>query len=406
MPADRLEDHVIPEEESERHGNLEDPYRGSRRRAKRDNRHGDEYGNNERVDDRSSSAGPETSESYRKAEALGRGDLDAVGIHEAGVKIGTFTSERQEDWTQLEGLVAKARGRPDRLPASDILLLGRLYRAAAADLSRLRSSHPDHPSTHQLAGLVTRARPLVYRSDSRRGNPVRFMTTTFWETCTERSVFLAVAAALLIGFGVLGWIWATVDTPAAVGIVPGEFSSALNPDGGTSMGVDPGMQAEFSTFLITNNVTVAVLAFGVGILFGVGTVFVLAQNGLMLGVVGGALVSGGNGGFFLELAAAHGLLELSCIVVSAAAGLRLGWALVHPGSQSRRAALAAEARPAVLMTVGVMPWLVVAGIIEAYVSRRGLSALPVTIVGVVVGGGFWLLMWLRRAPGAIRRHAV
>jgi uncharacterized membrane protein SpoIIM required for sporulation len=311
------------------------------------------------------------------------------------VKIGTFTNERQADWDQLRALVAKAKGRPERLPATEVLELGRLYRSAVADLSRLRTDHPDHPSTQQIAALVTGARPLVYRSEPRRARPLRFLTTTFWQLCTERPVFLGVAVGLLLGFGVLGWLWATADTAAAAGIVPGQFSGALNPEGGTAMGGDVGMQAEFSAFLITNNVTVAILAFGVGIFFGIGTVFVLAQNGLLLGVIGGALVAGGNGGFFLELAAAHGVLELSCIVVAAAAGLRLGWALVHPGNRTRRAALVAEARPAVLMTIGIVPWLVVAGIIESFVSRRGLAALPMTIVGLAIGGGFWLLMWLR-----------
>jgi uncharacterized membrane protein SpoIIM required for sporulation len=319
------------------------------------------------------------------------------------VKIGTFTKERQADWTELDGLIAKARGRPEKLPAADVLQLGRLYRSAVADLARLRANHPDHPSTGLVARLVTGARPLVYRSEPRRSNPIRFVTSTFWQTCTDRPVFLAVSAALLLGFAVLGWIWSTVDTPAAVGIVPGEFSAALNPEGGTDMGADLGMQAEFSTFLITNNVTVAILAFGVGLFFGVGTVFVLAQNGLLLGVIGGALAAGGDGGFFVELVAAHGILELSCIVVAAAAGLRLGWALVHPGSLSRRAALVAEARPAVLMTVGIIPWLVIAGVIEAFVSRRGFAAMPMTIVGLTVGVGFWLLMWRRGLKRGLTR---
>ncbi|NNC92607.1 MAG: stage II sporulation protein M, partial [Acidimicrobiia bacterium] len=88
-------------------------------------------------------------------------------------------------------------------------------------------------------------------------------------------------------------------------------------------------------------------------------------------------------------------LELSCIVVAAAAGLRLGWSLVDPGTQARREALVEAARAAVLMTLGIVPWLGVAGVIEAFVSRRGLAALPMTIVGVIVGGLFWFLMWSR-----------
>ena len=311
------------------------------------------------------------------------------------MKIGTFSSERQTDWDQLESLIGRAKGRPERLPAPDILSLGRLYRSAIADLSRLRATHPSHPTTHSVASLVARARPLVYRSESRRPHPVRFLTTDFWQISTERPAFLWLAAAFLLGSAVLGWIWAVVDSSAAIGMVPAEFANALDPAGGTDMGADLSTQAEFSAFLITHNVTVAILAFAVGMFFGIGTVAVLVQNGILLGVIGGFLVSGGDGGFFVELVAAHGVLELSCIVVSAAAGLRLGWALVNPGRRTRRQALVAEARPAVLMTLGVVPWLAIAGIIEAFVSRRGLAALPMSIVGAIVGGLFWFLMWHR-----------
>ncbi|MCP4966911.1 MAG: stage II sporulation protein M [bacterium] len=321
------------------------------------------------------------------------------------MKIGTLTNKRQADWDRLESLVKQAKGRPERLPAPAILELGRLYRSAIADLSRMRAKHPSHPATHEVAGLVARARPLVYRSGSRRPHPIRFMTTDYWRLAMARPAFLAVAAGVLFGTSALGWVWAVVDTSAAIGMVPGEFAGALDPAGGTDMGADLAMQAEFSAFLIANNVTVAILSFAVGVMFCVPTVYVLATNGITLGVIAGALVSGGSGAFFLELAAAHGILELSCIVVSAAAGLRLGWALVGPGDLTRRDALVAEARPAVLMTLGSMLWLVVAGIIEAFVSRSGFAALPMTIVGLFVGGLFWFMMWSRgsvvRSPNAV-----
>ena len=318
------------------------------------------------------------------------------------MKIGTLTRERQADWAELDSLIDAARGRPERLQAEQILRLGRLYRSAVADLARLRSRDATNEVTIHVASLVGRARPLVYRSEPPSFKPLRFLTSDFWRITAERPVLLLVAGAVLGLTAALGWVWATVDGTAAVGMVPPEFASALDPSGGTDMGADLALQAEFSTFLITHNVTVAILAFAVGIFFGIGTVLVLAQNGLLLGVIGGALVAGGNGDFFIELVAAHGVLELSCIVVAAAAGLRLGWALVNPGDRSRRDSLVAEARPAVLMTVGVIPWLVVAGVIEAFVSRRGFAALPMAVVGATVGGLFWFLMWSRGA----RRQSV
>src|SRR5437764_10916789 len=101
-------------------------------------------------------------------------------------------------------------------------------------------------------------------------------------------------------------------------------------------------------------------AFAGGLLLGVGSLYVLLQNGVMLGVVGGLAVGSGNGRVFFELVTAHGLLELSCIVVASAAGIRMGWALVAPGTRTRIAALGVEAREALKIVIGTAPWLVLA----------------------------------------------
>lgn len=319
------------------------------------------------------------------------------------MKLGTFLRERQEDWDALESLIGRAKGKPERLGAKEVLKLGRLYRALVADVAKARVAFPDDPATARLEGLVLRARPIVYSSEGGARHPIRFLTTGFWRRSMERPVFLVIALTLLLTPALLGALWVVLDEASALGVVPSEFASALDPASGTDMGADAELQAEFSAFLITNNVTVAILAFAAGIFFGIGTGYVLIQNGLILGVLGGFLVKGGDGGFFLELAAAHGVLELSCIVVAAAAGLRMGWALVNPGVRSRREALGIEASSAVLMTAGIVPWLVVAGVIEAFVSRRGLAAVPMAVVGIVVGGAFWVLMWTRGRPRRIRQ---
>ena len=77
----------------------------------------------------------------------------------------------------------------------------------------------------------------------------------------------------------------------------------------------------------------------------VGTLYVLLQNGVMLGVVAGLAIGSGNGRVFFELVTAHGVLELSCIVVSGAAGLRLGWAIIDPGQSTTRRGAAPRSAP-------------------------------------------------------------
>jgi uncharacterized membrane protein SpoIIM required for sporulation len=136
-----------------------------------------------------------------------------------------------------------------------------------------------------------------------------------------------------------------------------------------------------------------------GITAGIFTALALLYNGLILGVIGGLMVNAGNGTGFVDLVTAHGVLELSCILVAAAAGLRVGWAIVDPGHLTRRQSLQREARRAVLIAVGTAPWLVIAGIVEgnrANLAESGLGA--VIAVGVGLGVLYWgLVFWRGRS---------
>jgi uncharacterized membrane protein SpoIIM required for sporulation len=106
----------------------------------------------------------------------------------------------------------------------------------------------------------------------------------------------------------------------------------------------------------------------------------------------------GNGVGFVDLVTAHGVLELSCILVGGAAGLSLGWSIIAPGLRTRRVSLQREAVECLLLVVGTAPWLVVAGIVEgnrANLAESGLGA----VIGTGVGLGllYWgLVLWRGR----------
>jgi uncharacterized membrane protein SpoIIM required for sporulation len=110
------------------------------------------------------------------------------------------------------------------------------------------------------------------------------------------------------------------------------------------------------------------------------------------------MTQAGNGTGFVDLVTAHGVLELSCILVAGAAGLSLGWSIVDPGSRTRRASLQHEAQKSLLLVAGTAPWLVIAGIVEgnrANLAESGLGA----VIGVGVGLGvvYWgLVVWRGR----------
>jgi len=317
--------------------------------------------------------------------------------------VDRFSESRSPGWRELETLVAEAGRRPDRLGPTKALRLGALYRSAAADLATARRRWPNDPSTARLEALVGRARHLVYDSRPRRASLLRFVTRGYWRLIAERPKPLLLSLALLAGAAALGALWAVQDPGAALGVVPKQFRAATEP-GHPWRDLSGGEQAAFTASIFTNNVWVTLVAFAGGLAAGIPTAAALLFNGLLVGVIGGLMVENGNGTGFVDLVTAHGVLELSCIAVAGAAGLRLGAAVVDPGHLPRRVSLQHEARRTVLVAVGTAPWLVVAGIVEgnrARLAEAGLGA--VVSVGVALGVVYWgLVIWRGWTPRTSR----
>lgn len=313
--------------------------------------------------------------------------------------VDAFGAQRQHDWEELEALLAR-RGRRDRaLSPDDVLRLGSLYRATAADLALVRRRWPGTPAAVYLERLVARARPAVYTGRGRGGRLLDFVRRDYWRSVRERPAMLALAALLLFAPALLAGTWAWRDPERASGLVPSQYLTVTEPNRfddrtGPSASDDTRLAAE----IMTNNIRVTFLAFGGGLLLGVGTGFVLLQNGVLLGALAGLAIGAGNGSPFFELTVPHGLLELSCIVVAAAAGLRIAWAVIAPGYRSRGRALREEAGRAVLMVVGTAAWLVVAGLVEGYFTpaRHGLG--PALLVGFTLFVVFWSLVFVLGRP--------
>jgi uncharacterized membrane protein SpoIIM required for sporulation len=313
------------------------------------------------------------------------------------MRLDRFIAARSPDWHELELLLREAGRRPERLGPERVLRLGSLYRAAAADLARLRRHAPRSPETMRLETLVRQGRQAVYDVRTRRRSFVRFFVTDYWRLIVERRRFLLVAFVLLFGSAALAALWGVHDPAAATGVVPGEFRPALQP-GHPWHDLTPSQQSAFTTEVFTNNIQVTLVAFAGGITGGIATAGALLYNGLLLGVIGGLMGQAGNGVGFVDLVTAHGVLELSCILVGGAAGLSLGWSIVSPGLRTRRASLQREAVEALLLVLGTAPWLVVAGIVEgnrANLAEAGLGAVIGT--GVGLGCVFWgLVVWRGR----------
>jgi uncharacterized membrane protein SpoIIM required for sporulation len=308
------------------------------------------------------------------------------------VTLERLIREREAGWRRLDELVTASGGRVERLGGERVLELGSLYRATAADLALVRASHPDDPLRRRLESLVSRAALIVYDQRPRRLALTDFFANVYWRRIAERPRLLLAALVLLLVPVLLVAVWAARDPGAAAGFVPAEFRGAADPpaDAGTSAA----QEAAFSAFLFTHNIEVTFLCLAAGLAAGIGTAIVLVGNGLLLGAIAGLAIEAGNGGAFLDFIVPHGPLELSCILVASIAGLRLGVAIVDPGNRSRGEALRTEAMAAVEIVLGTMPWLVVAGLSEAFVRGSGLPRGALMTIGLGLFAIFWgLVAW-------------
>jgi uncharacterized membrane protein SpoIIM required for sporulation len=319
------------------------------------------------------------------------------------VTVDSFVRSRQPSWSELEGLVRRAAGRPERLGVEGVRRLAELYRATAADLSRARRAFPGDPLLGPLEQLAASARSALYVAEPRRASAREYVTATYWRSVRLRHRWILLAWGLMLAAGVLAMLWAHHDPAAAAGLLPITLRSGERLHRAIGLGADQSSAFAISIFL--NNIRVTFLAFAAGIALGLGTAALLLYNGLILGVVLGITWHGGHLLDAIELIVPHGILELSCIAVCGAAGMRMGWALVEPGDRTRARALQVEALDAVRVVLATALFLIVAGCVEGFVTPHHLALAPALALGVGLGGGYWLLVGTlgRRADRSAER---
>jgi uncharacterized membrane protein SpoIIM required for sporulation len=155
-------------------------------------------------------------------------------------------------------------------------------------------------------------------------------------------------------------------------------------------------------YYVMHNTGIAFQTFAAGLLFGLGSVFFLIFNGLIIGAVSGHLTEIGYGQTFWSFVIGHGAFELSAIALAGASGLQLGWALIAPGQLTRSESLRLAARKSVQMLCGVMLFLLIAAFIEAYWSSSSTLA---PWIKYLTGAGLWLLMGAYLALAGRTHHA-
>jgi len=331
-------------------------------------------------------------------------------IEAASLRSDRFRLEREVDWRRLEAIVtALEKNRLRRISDEDLLDLPVLYRKAASSLAVARSTVLDAATLAYLEGLVRRAWFQVYGPRMGFGGWLRRFLGGEWSRAVRAiGPEIGLALALMLAGTLVGWLLVSQDSEWFFALVPEEMAGVRQPGAdaaalraslsGTEEASGLGM---FAAYLFSNNTGVCIMAFALGFAFGIPTMLLVVHNMTLLGAL---LVVFSEAGLTLEFAAwlsVHGTTELTAILLSGAAGLHIGRAMVFPGERSVRAAAAAAGRRAAQVMAGVVLMLVTAGLLEGYVRQLVTGAGLRAAIGAAMLA-FWVGYFLLAGRGTGR----
>jgi uncharacterized membrane protein SpoIIM required for sporulation len=280
-----------------------------------------------------------------------------------------WLEKRQSHWNRLGLLLDQVRNQGLKsLTRMELQEFGLLYRQAAADLSALREDASGKSYARTLNVLLSRAHNTIYSGQkSSAWGIVQFYRSTY-PRIFRRNLGLINVAFLLFLAGGLGGMLLALTRPDYMRLFlgPGMMETIERHQMWTDSVV--GIKPAASSFIMTNNMTVAFITFASGITAGLGTVYMMVFNGVMMGVIGVACWLAGMNVPLWSFVAPHGVLELPAIFIAGGAGLRIAQGLLFPGLLSRRDSLAQAGGEAVRLLMGTVPVLVVAGCIEGFIS--------------------------------------
>lgn len=316
-----------------------------------------------------------------------------------------FLEKSKDNWRRLEDLLSMMSGTGLRgLSRIEVREFGELYRRAAADLAIARSETRDPKLINYLNSLVVRAHGRVYRAESQGVGLIwNFFAIEFPQTFRRNWRYMALAAAIFFGAAFFGFVAAWLDPDFTHFVALSGLTEQIRAGDKWWLSLNDANQIG-AGFIMSNNILVTFRAFALGALFGVGAFYDIAFFGAHVGAVFGAAYNL-NPPFAAELGAfviGHGVIEISTVFFCGGAGMMIGYAIINPGELTRAQALKKKGMEAARIVIGCACFLVIAGIIEGFLSPSDLPAVVKVATGV--GTGFAMYSYLFFA-GARRSSA-
>jgi uncharacterized membrane protein SpoIIM required for sporulation len=297
---------------------------------------------------------------------------------------------RTHIWQEADARAARfARGRTD--DAADAARLADDYRLLAHDLARARALIPASRTREYLESAYARAHATLHHGAAHAGSALRRL---FLEETPAAVRWLAPYLAwttLIFGLAAFAGYALVRRYPDLIALFasPATIASVESGKLWTQGLLNVVPSSILSVEILTNNIVVSLFAYCLGFLFGLGTLYILGLNGLMLGAIFAFVGRHGLAGELFKFIVAHGCVELSVMCLTGAAGAAIGEALIRPGAGGRLESFRAAAMRTGPVLVSCAVLLVGAGLIEGFVSPDPRFSLATRIL---IGGGYWCLM--------------
>lgn len=310
----------------------------------------------------------------------------------------TFVRQNQARWQHYE---AQPPANPDELAARFVTLTD--------DLAYAQTFYPASPTTAYLNTLTSRFHQSLYKNKPEEQHRLaRFWAVEVPLVVARHQRALAWAMGLFLLFTALGVLSAAYDENFLRVVVGDAYvnQTLANIRKGDPMAIyKSGSSSVMFLGIAANNLVVALRTFALGLTLGLGTVYSLFQNGVMLGAFQYFFYQEHVFLPSLLVIWIHGTLEIPSIVLAGGAGFILGGGVLFPGTYSRRESLARAARDAVKLALGLTPIIVVAAFLESFVTRH--TEMPVALSLLIIGGSAAFIIWYFGIyPRLVQRRAA
>ena len=289
------------------------------------------------------------------------------------MKEADFINKYSSQWEDLKNLSLKIEGKGiKKLSSTEIQKFLYLFRQCSRHLAYARTYFPESKIVGYLNSQIGYSHNMAYavkKFDT--GGIAQYIFKGFPKLLKENRRFILLSFGIFLAGVLFSLIFTMINAGNANYFLPEDLIKNIKT--ATSGSSKEWNYPLMSSQIMVNNISIALRAFVLGITFGIGTVYILFYNGLVLGSLTALVYKYGNPLIYWSLILPHGIIELSAIFISGAAGLIIGYKMLIPKAYSRKHSLIAGAKQAVSLIFGIVLMLVVAAIIEGFFTPLSIS---------------------------------